>query len=157
LTPGHKKMPRGRKTATPGHEKGTPGGHKKVTPVAQKGAPGWQVLIPSAPFILVHFILFSSCHSKKHEKKLVLIRNVKPLEIVLDDDRAAREISNGRGFSRSIMLLLLVAAGGANKMNLISIEHLNCFIVIMRSMLLRYVCFYMYSTIIISVPKGRTK
>ena len=69
------------------------------------------------PFILVHFILFSSCHSKKLEKKIVLIRNVKPLEIVLDDDRAALEISNGRGFSRSTtkMLLLLVAAGGANE------------------------------------------
>ena len=65
------------------------------------------------------FYVFSSCYSKNFRKKLVLIRNVKPLEIVLDD-RAAREISNCRGCcSRSTikMLLLLVEAGGA-KMNI---------------------------------------
>ncbi len=40
MTPGHKKMPFGRKTVTPGH--------KKVTPGAQKGAPaGVAGLIPS--------------------------------------------------------------------------------------------------------------
>ena len=61
------------------------------------------------------FYIFSSFDSKNLRKKLVLIRNVKPLEIVLDN-RAAREISNGRGCcSRSTikMLLLLVEAGGA--------------------------------------------
>ena len=105
--------------------------HHQLLHLFQTAKLSCKAILLSSTLLKNTFYIFSSCYSKNLRNKLVLIRNVKPLEIVLDD-RAAREISNARGCcyrSTTKMLLLLVAAGGATcKMNLISIEHLNCFI-----------------------------